>query len=141
MKCNKTLWSVTKPLWSVTTCDANYIFVPYLEHCPKQCLNNFYIFTKKHWKFQKTGFLAIILGKRRPNFGPKVQKKCFFTQKMVKKALRGQNLARIFDFGSRLSSFRAENTSKSLPFRQKNRSLTKISFVQKIQKKTTIMAL
>ena len=53
---------------------------------------------------------------------------------MVKKALRGQNLARIFDFGSRLSSFRAENTSKSLPFRQKNRSLTKISFVQKIQK-------
>ena len=83
---------------------------------PKQLL---YIY-KKALIIPENGFFGNNTWQEKAKFWAKSPKKNAFShKKMVKKALRGQNLARIFDFGSRLSSFRAENTSKSFPFRQK----------------------
>ena len=68
---------------------------------------------------KETGFLALILDKRRPNFGQKANKIVFSPQKWSNSPQRAKIGPGLFYFGSRLLSHRAENTSKSLPFRQK----------------------
>ena len=70
---------------------------------PKQLQNNF-------WEFQKTGF-----------FGPKLPKMTLS---------ESQNLCWNFDFRGHLSTFRAENTPKSGPFKAQNNAQTLLKQLQ-----------
>lgn len=64
---------------------------------------------------------AHTLPEQRPNNLQKVKKTGFLALKSVKMTIsEGQKLTRNFDFGGHLSTFRAENTPKSWPFKSKN---------------------
>ena len=77
----------------------------FAELGPKNWLNNFYAFPKKIQKFQKTGFLALQLVKRKPLGPKKIHKKAFI-------ALNDQSVSEGQNFKSSINLLRSKYTQK-----------------------------
>ena len=75
---------------------------------PKQLLHIY----KKPLKIPENEVFGNNTCQKKATFLAKSPEKAFLALKMVKRPSEGKNFTRIFYFGSRLLSFRAENTSK-----------------------------
>ena len=92
---------------------------------PKNWLNNFYAFPKKIQKFQKTGFLALQLVKRKPLGPKKIHKKAFI-------ALNDQSVSEGQNFKSSINRLRSKYTQKLKINPQQLLNNSEISLYEKV---------